>query len=153
MIRRTIPISNCGLCSGSGFGFGIVWAIAALILVLLFLFWFWHFICIWLCIRHNTGPVSGTPFLPLGVLFLWLYLELALDLYLNVLSSARVSVYLHFQLCCAGQHCHKGTLTGCPLLPFSPSPLSSPFLIPFTHQVWLWLRLELFCVRHFNESI
>lgn len=28
-----------------------------------------------------------------------------------------------------------------------------PFLIPFTHQVWLWLRLELFCVRHFNESI
>lgn len=32
-------------------------------------------------------------------------------------------------------------------------PLSSTFLIPFTHQVWLWLRPELFCVRHFNESI
>lgn len=37
--------------------------------------------------------------------------------------------------------------------PFPFLPLYSTLLVPFTHQVWLWLRPELFCVRHFNESI
>lgn len=123
--------SRCGSCCYFFSGFGISFAFDYVFGIIQVL---------------SLGPtLLPLPLSLLYTLFLWLYLELALDLYLNVLSPARVSVYLHFQLCCAGQHCHKGILT------VPPPPL--PSLAPSTYQVWLWLRLELFSVRYFNESI